>query len=93
MRTENSDKTEKVTLRINTSNNNDFLIVVLICFIIFSGFHFNLYDSKSECVSRWSGSNQTIKYTKVSGCMVKINNAWIKEDNIIVSLPSKTIKD
>lgn len=93
MRTENSDKTEKVTLRINTSNNNDFIIVVLICFIIFSGFHFNLYDSKSECVSRWSGSNQTIKYTKVSGCMVKINNAWIKEDNIIVSLPSKTIKD
>lgn len=91
MSTENSDKTEEIPLRITTSN--DFLIVVLICFIIFSGFHFNLYDSKSECVSRWSGSNQTVKYTKVSGCMVKINNAWIKEDNIIVSLPSKTIKD
>ena len=91
MSTENSDKTEKITLRITTSN--DFLIVVLICFIIFSGFHFNLYDSKSECVSRWSRSNQTVKYTKVSGCMVKVNNAWIKEDNIIVSLPSKTIKD
>ena len=91
MSTENSDKTEEITLRITTSD--DFLIVVLICFIIFSGFHFNLYDSKSECVSRWSGSNQTVKYTKVSGCMVKINNAWIKEDNIIVSLPSKTIKD
>lgn len=91
MSTENSNKTEEINLRITTSN--DFLIVVLICFIIFSGFHFNLYDSKSECVSRWSGSNQTVKYTKVSGCMVKINNAWIKEDNIIISLPSKTIKD
>ena len=91
MSTENSDKTEKITLRITTSN--DFLIVVLICFIIFSGFHFNLYDSKTECMSRWSGSNQTVKCSKVSGCMVKINNAWIKEDNIIVSLPSKMIKD
>ena len=90
MSTENSDKTEKITLRVTTSN--DFLIVALICFIIFSGFHFNLYDSKTECISRWSGSNQTVKYSKVSGCMVKINNAWIKEDNIIVSLPSKMIK-
>ena len=91
MSTENSDITEKITVRVTTSN--DFLIVALICSIIFSGFHFNLYDSKTECISRWSGSNQTVKYSKVSGCMVKINNAWIKEDNIIVSLPSKMIKD
>ena len=90
MSVENPNKTEKITLNITTIDS--FLIIVLICFIIFSGFHFNLYDSKTECISRWSGSNQTVKYSKVSGCMVKINNAWIKEDNIIVSLPSKMIK-
>lgn len=71
----------------------DIAIVIIFCFIVFTSYSFNLYDSRSECIDRWQGSNQTVKYTKQSGCMIKINNAWIKEKNIMVALPDKIIKD
>lgn len=69
-----------------TINLYELVIIGLLCFVFISDYSFDLYDSKESCISRWKNSEQTVKYTKQSGCTVKINNTWVKEDNITYSI-------
>lgn len=65
-----------------TINLNEIVLIGILWFVFLSGYSFNLYDSKGACVSRWKDSNQTVQFTKESGCTVKIDNVWVKETNI-----------
>lgn len=62
------------------------LILILIILFVFFGYSFNFYDTSEACKDRWGDSSYNYKHTRTSGCMVEINNVWVKENSIIWNL-------
>lgn len=87
-----SDNSGTILINTTTSQFFDFILIAIICFIFFSGYSFNLYDTTKDCKSRWSSSGLPVKHTSGSGCIIKIKNVWVKEENIKFSLPDTIIK-
>lgn len=78
-----SDNTSR-NLVVNQTNFSEtfvLIIIILSLFFYFSDYSFNL-DSERLCQKRWSQSEYLVDHTTQNGCLIRINNIWVKEDNI-----------
>lgn len=78
----NNEKT--VNLIINRSNFiNNLLIFIIIVSLFFYFSDNSLYlDTEDNCKFRWSQSNYDTKFNFRFGCLIKVDDVWVKEDNI-----------
>lgn len=75
-----------VNKRKTTLDGIESFLLILIILFVFFGYSFNFYDTSEACKDRWGDSSYNYKHTRTSGCVVEINNVWVKENSIIWNL-------